>query len=89
MKQRWGLDKSVEELWTSFKSSVNEGLSTFVSCKQIGSKKSLSWITQEIKRFIRKKKKKKKKKKKNRVTKNTNGHQDQKTGNTLSPNDKW
>ena len=45
--------KSVEELWT-FKSSVNKGLSRFVPCKMIGSKKSLPWITQSIKRLIRK-----------------------------------
>ena len=45
--------KSVEELWTSFKSLVNEGLSRFVPCKKIGSKKSLPWIPQSIKRLIR------------------------------------
>ena len=46
--------KSVEELWISFKSSINEDLSKFVPCKKIGSKRSLPWITQEIKRLIRK-----------------------------------
>ena len=46
--------KSVEELRTSFKPSVNEGLSRFVSCRKIGSKKSLPWIMQSIKRLIRK-----------------------------------
>ena len=46
--------KSVEELWILFKSSINEGLSKFVPCKKIGSKRSLPWITQEIKRLIRK-----------------------------------
>ena len=46
--------KSVEELWTSFKSWVNEGLSRFIPCKKIGSKKRLPWITQSIKRLIRK-----------------------------------
>ena len=44
----------MEALWTSFKSSVNEGLSRFVPCKKIGSKKSLPWITQSIKLLIRK-----------------------------------
>ena len=33
---------------------INEGLSKFVPCKKIGSKRSLPWITQEIKRLIRK-----------------------------------
>ena len=46
--------KSVEELWILFKSSINEGLSKFVHCKKIGSKRSLPWITQEIKRLVRK-----------------------------------
>ena len=46
--------KSVEELLISFKSSVNEGLARFVPCKNIGSKRILPWITQAIKRLIRK-----------------------------------
>ena len=46
--------KLVEELWISFKSSVNEGLARFVPCKKIGSKRNLPWITQAIDRLIRK-----------------------------------
>ena len=37
--------KSVEELWILLKLSINEGLSKFVPCKKIGSKRSLPWIT--------------------------------------------
>ena len=46
--------KSVEELWSSFKSSINEGLKKFVPCKKIAVKRSLPWVTREIKRLIRK-----------------------------------
>ena len=46
--------KSVEELWSSFKFSINEDLRDFVPCKTIGGKKSFPWVTQEIKRLIRK-----------------------------------
>ena len=42
--------KSVEELWTSFKSSLNEGLTRFVPCEKIGSKGSLPWITPDPKK---------------------------------------
>ena len=46
--------QTVEQLWSSFKTSVNEGLAKFVPCKKFGSKRSFPWITQEIKRLIRK-----------------------------------
>ena len=36
--------ESVEQLWSSFKSSVNEGLKKFVPCKKIGAKSSLPWV---------------------------------------------
>ena len=46
--------KSVEELWTSFKSLVNEGLSRFILCKKDWLKEKSFLITQSIKRLIRK-----------------------------------
>ena len=44
----------MEEIWTAFKTSLHNGISQFVPIKKIGPKKSLPWITQEIKRLIRK-----------------------------------
>ena len=46
--------QSVEEIWTAFKPTLQQGINQFVPIKNIGSKKSLPWITQEIKRLIRK-----------------------------------
>ena len=46
--------QSVEEIWTAFKTALHNGISQFVPIKKIGPKKSLPWITQEIKRLIRK-----------------------------------
>ena len=66
---------SVEKLLILLKSSINEGLSKFVPCKKIGSKRSLPWITQEIKRLIRKR---------DSLYKCTKGHQDLNTENNLS-----
>ena len=42
----------VEQLWNSFKSAINQGISKFVPIKRSGVKKSLPWITQEIKRLM-------------------------------------
>ena len=44
----------VEQLWNSFKSAINQGISKFVPIKRFEVKKSLPWITQEIKRLMRK-----------------------------------
>ena len=44
----------VEQLWNYFKSAINQGISKFVLIKRFGVKKSLPWITQEIKRLMRK-----------------------------------
>ena len=44
----------VEQLWNSFKSAKNQGISKFVHIKRFGVKKSLPWITQEIKLLMRK-----------------------------------
>ena len=44
----------MEEIWLSRKTVIDKGISQFVPIKKIGSKRSLPWITQHIKRFIRK-----------------------------------
>ena len=46
--------KSVEDIWTALKTTIQNGISEFVPIKKIGTKKSLPWLTQEIKRLIRK-----------------------------------
>ena len=45
-------NKTVEQLWDSFKSAVNEGISKFIPIKRFGAKKSLPWITLELKRLV-------------------------------------
>ena len=42
--------QSVEEIWTAFKTALHSGISQFIPIKKIGPKKSLPWITQEIKK---------------------------------------
>ena len=49
--------KSVKDLWSSFKSVIHNGIPKFVPSKILGTKKSLPWITQPIKRLIRKRNK--------------------------------
>ena len=46
--------KSVEDIWTALKTTIQNGISEFIPIKKIGTKKSLPWLTQEIKRLIRK-----------------------------------
>ena len=46
-------NKDVEEIWLSFKTVTDKGISQFVPIKKVGTKRSLPWITQEIKRLIR------------------------------------
>ena len=47
--------KSVEVLWTEFnKEALNSGIQKFIPSKFSGNKKHLPWITQSIKREIRK-----------------------------------
>ena len=48
-------DKSVEEIWSAFKLYIHTGIKKFIPVIKIGSKRSLPWVTQEIKRLIRKK----------------------------------
>ena len=45
---------SVEDIWTKFTNMINEGINKFVPIKKIGTKKLLPWVTQDIKRLIRK-----------------------------------
>ena len=46
---------TVEQLWNSFKSTINQGISKFIPpIKRFGAKRSLPWITQEFKRLVRK-----------------------------------
>ncbi len=45
---------SIDELWSKFKSTVHAGIDKYVPIKRCGSKKALPWVTQEIKRLIRK-----------------------------------
>ena len=47
-------NKDVEQIWSSLKTAIETGISQFVPIKKIGSKRSMPWITQEIKRLIRK-----------------------------------
>ena len=51
--------KSVEDLhvWGCFKSVIHNGIAKFVPSKTLGTKKSHPWITQPIKRLIRKRNK--------------------------------
>ena len=47
-------EKSVEELWYDFTSTLNQLCKESIPSKLIRGKPSLPWITQEIKRLIRK-----------------------------------
>ncbi|MES9994057.1 MAG: reverse transcriptase family protein, partial [Candidatus Thiodiazotropha sp.] len=47
-------NKNVEDLWNSFKTAISRGILKFVPIKRFGAKKSLPWITQEIRRLRRK-----------------------------------
>ena len=47
-------NKTVEQSWNSFISVINQGISKFIPIKRFGAKRSLLWITKEIKRLVRK-----------------------------------
>ena len=49
--------RSVEDLWSEFKALLQEGMNLFIPTKRISSRPSLPWITQSIKRQIRKRNK--------------------------------
>ena len=46
--------KSVETLWLEFKEALSAGIGKFIPTKFVGQKKHLPWITQPIRREIRK-----------------------------------
>ena len=46
--------KSVEQLWCDFKEALNGGINKFIPSRLVGRKRHLPWITQAIKREIRK-----------------------------------
>ena len=46
--------KSIEEIWQDLKGAIEQGSSNFIPTKQISGRKNLPWITQSIKRGIRK-----------------------------------
>ena len=46
--------KSVEEVWVSFKSAINQDIVKFITIKRLRAKRSLPWITREIEGLIRK-----------------------------------
>ena len=45
--------KSTNQLWNEFRSTIESGIQRFVPFKHYGNRKSLPLITQEIKRYIR------------------------------------
>ena len=47
-------NKTVEQLWNSLKSAINQGFSKFIPIKRFGAKRSLPRITKQIKRLVRK-----------------------------------
>ena len=47
--------KSLNRLWLDFKNALQDGIDRYVPKKTISSKDSVSWITQDIKRNMRKK----------------------------------
>ncbi|MCG8046380.1 MAG: hypothetical protein JAY66_11960 [Candidatus Thiodiazotropha taylori] len=47
-------ESTPEEIWNAFKSALNSGIEKFVPIKKLSTKSSLPWITQEIRRLIRK-----------------------------------
>ena len=44
----------VEVIWSAFKNALQSGISKYIPVKKFGTKRSLPWITQEIKRLVRK-----------------------------------
>ena len=47
-------ESTVEEIWHALKTALNSGMETYIPSKNIRAKCSLPWITQEIRRLIRK-----------------------------------
>ena len=47
-------ESTVEEIWNALKTVLDSGIQQFVPIKKLSSKCSLPWITQEIRRLVRK-----------------------------------
>ena len=47
-------ESTVEEIWNALKTALDSGIQQFIPIKKISSKCSLPWITQEIRRLVRK-----------------------------------
>ena len=47
-------ESTVEEIWNALKTALDSGIKQFVPIKKLSSKCSLPWITQEIRRLMRK-----------------------------------
>ena len=47
-------NETVEQLWNSFTSAINKGISKFIPIKRFDANKNLTWITQKPKRLIQK-----------------------------------
>ena len=47
-------ERTVEEIWNALKTAPDSGIQQFVPIKKLSSKCSLPWITQEIRRLMRK-----------------------------------
>ena len=45
---------TVESLWTELKSQIEDGIAQFIPSKMVSGKNKLPWVTQDIKRLIRK-----------------------------------
>ena len=47
-------ESTVEEIWNALKTALDSGIQQFIPIKKLCSKRSLPWITQEIRRLMRK-----------------------------------
>ena len=47
-------ESTVEEIWNDLKTALDSGIQQFIPIKKLSSKRSLAWITQEIRRLMRK-----------------------------------
>ena len=47
-------ESTVEEIWNALKTALDSGIQKFIPIKKLSSKRSLPWITQEIRRLMRK-----------------------------------
>ena len=47
-------ESTIEEIWNALKTALDSGIQQFIPIKKLSSKRSLPWITQEIRRLMRK-----------------------------------